>query len=205
MQPPSLDAIASERWLDRFQGSWLHEEIGQRMQDRLQWMRQVPAQWLDWWPLHGGLQTHARVRERYPQARVYLHERSPARHAQAIEALQASWWQRVRGRDPLMSQTAPAGAMDMLWANMSLHLVADPLALLQAWHQTLAVDGFVMFSCLGPDTLRELQTLYQRRGWPPASHDFTDMHDWGDMLVGMRSWCRMCGRWRGPMTRGDWR
>jgi malonyl-CoA O-methyltransferase len=20
-------------------------------------------------------------------------------------------------------------------------------------------------------------------GWPPASHEFTDMHDWGDMLV----------------------
>ena len=40
-----------------------------------------------------------------------------------------------------------------------------------------------MFSCLGPDTLRELRGLYRALGWPPPAHDFTDMHDWGDMLV----------------------
>ena len=40
-----------------------------------------------------------------------------------------------------------------------------------------------MFSCLGPDTLRELAEVYQANGWSPASHAFTDMHDWGDMLV----------------------
>ena len=71
----------------------------------------------------------------------------------------------------------------MLWANMALHTSDDPSALLQKWHQLLAVDGFLMFSCLGPDTLRELALLYQSQGWPPASHAFTDMHDWGDMLV----------------------
>jgi len=41
-----------------------------------------------------------------------------------------------------------------------------------------------MFSCLGPDTLKELQTLYKTLGWPAPAHEFTDMHDWGDMLVG---------------------
>jgi len=45
------------------------------------------------------------------------------------------------------------------------------------------VDGFVMFSALGPDTLRELRPLYQAMGWPPPAHEFTDMHDWGDLLV----------------------
>ena len=40
-----------------------------------------------------------------------------------------------------------------------------------------------MFSCLGPDTLRELRGSIRARGWPPAGHEFTDMHDWGDMLV----------------------
>jgi len=51
------------------------------------------------------------------------------------------------------------------------------------WQQALAVDGYVMFSCLGPDTLRELRALYAELGWPPPSHAFTDMHDWGDMLI----------------------
>jgi malonyl-CoA O-methyltransferase len=40
-----------------------------------------------------------------------------------------------------------------------------------------------MFSCLGPDTVRELRALYGALGWPAPSHDYTDMHDWGDMLV----------------------
>jgi malonyl-CoA O-methyltransferase len=40
-----------------------------------------------------------------------------------------------------------------------------------------------MFSCLGPDTLKELRALYAALGWRPPGHEFTDMHDWGDMLV----------------------
>ena len=77
----------------------------------------------------------------------------------------------------------PPASVDMLWANMALHESADPQALLAQWHQALKVDGFLMFSCLGPDTARELRALYARLGWPPAGHELTDMHDWGDMLV----------------------
>jgi malonyl-CoA O-methyltransferase len=40
-----------------------------------------------------------------------------------------------------------------------------------------------MFSCFGPDTLRELRALYAEQGWPPPVQDFTDMHDWGDQLA----------------------
>jgi malonyl-CoA O-methyltransferase len=71
----------------------------------------------------------------------------------------------------------------MLWANMALHMASDPFSLLQRWNRVLKPNGFVMFSCFGPDTLRELRGLYQRMGWPEPAHEFTDMHDWGDMLV----------------------
>jgi malonyl-CoA O-methyltransferase len=71
----------------------------------------------------------------------------------------------------------------MLWANMALHMAADPQALIREWHSHLAVDGFVMFSCFGPDTLRELRRVFDGAGWPQPHHQFTDMHDWGDMLV----------------------
>ena len=73
--------------------------------------------------------------------------------------------------------------MDMLWANMALHNAADPQALLAQWREALAVNGFLMFSALGPDTLRELDALYRTLGWPAPAHQFTDMHDWGDMLI----------------------
>jgi malonyl-CoA O-methyltransferase len=71
----------------------------------------------------------------------------------------------------------------MLWANMALHTAPDPQALIAEWHRLIAVGGFAMFSCLGPDTLRELRAVYAQAGWPASGHEFTDMHDWGDMLV----------------------
>lgn len=153
------------------------------MQARLQWMRASPQTWLDWMPLHGGVATHRRVRDHYPHAQVYLHEADAHLHAKAVAQLKGPWWQRLLGQDLLQTSPAPAGQMQMLWANMVLHWSPDPMALLQQWQQALAVDGFVMFSCLGPDTLRELADLYRAHGWPAPSHDHTDMHDWGDMLV----------------------
>jgi malonyl-CoA O-methyltransferase len=71
----------------------------------------------------------------------------------------------------------------LIWSNMMLHAVVDPVALIGRWHAALRVDGFVMFSCLGPGTLRELRTLYASLGWPPPTPGFIDMHDLGDMLV----------------------
>jgi malonyl-CoA O-methyltransferase len=77
----------------------------------------------------------------------------------------------------------PDGASQMLWANMALHMSADPQGLMAQWHRALAVDGFLMFSCLGPDSLQELRSLYHSAGWSAPAHEFTDMHDWGDMLA----------------------
>jgi malonyl-CoA O-methyltransferase len=153
------------------------------MEDRLQWIRLQPTSWVDWSPVSGGLQTHAKLRARYPQAQCHVVETSPPREQLARQALQAPLWKRWLQRDALSFGAPTAGSADMLWANMALHNHANPQALLQQWHQLLAVDGFLMFSCLGPDTLRELAEVYQAQGWPPASHAFTDMHDWGDMLV----------------------
>jgi malonyl-CoA O-methyltransferase len=51
------------------------------------------------------------------------------------------------------------------------------------WHALLDVDGVAVFSCLGPDTLRELRALYAASGWPAPTPTFIDMHDLGDMLV----------------------
>lgn len=183
-RPPTIDPAAAARWHARAPASspWLHEEVGRRMQERLQWIKREPAAWLDWEPVRGGLQAHAAVAGRYPGARRFVVEDAPARRQVAKQHLDKPWWQRLRGSQPALA--APAdGGVQMLWANMALHLVADPQALIARWHRALAVDGFLMFSCLGPDTVRELRALYAALGWPPASHDYTDMHDWGDMLV----------------------
>jgi malonyl-CoA O-methyltransferase len=184
-RPPTIDPVAAARWERAAPAAspWLHEEVGQRMAERLQWIKRDPQAWADWEPVRGGLEAHALVAQRYPQARAWVVEPQPGRAAVAKERLGRPWWKRIGGGGAVEIGPVPAAGVQMLWSNMELHMAADPAALLKDWHAALAVDGFLMFSCLGPDTLRELRALYAALGWPPATHDFTDMHDWGDMLV----------------------
>ncbi len=183
--PPTISPTAAARWAARqpAQSAWLHEEVARRMEQRLQWMTLQPAHWLHWEPLQGGLQGHERVAQRYPGAQSYIVQ-AHAAHAQATaRTIVPPWWKPARWRGPVPQFALPQQPVQMLWANMALHMAADPQALIARWHDLLEPQGFLMFSCLGPDTLRELRALYAAQGWPPASHAFTDMHDWGDMLV----------------------
>ena len=96
--------------------------------------------------------------------------------------LMPKWWSPERWLQPL-GFGLPSAPVEMVWANMALHMAADPQAMIRQWHDALAVDGYLMFSCLGPDTLQEVRQVYAHAGWPAPHHQFTDMHDWGDMLV----------------------
>ena len=191
--PPSIDPLAAARWSAWRPGAadageaaspWLHEEVGRRMAERLEWIRAQPLTWVDWHPLRGGLEAHRRVAARYPKARCWVVEAHPSRLAVARSVLEPAWWHldRWRGLAPTFGDP-PAGQAQLLWSNMGLHVASDPRAWIEAWHRSLAVDGFLMFSCLGPDTLRTLADVYRAQGWAPPQHAFTDMHDWGDMLV----------------------
>jgi malonyl-CoA O-methyltransferase len=163
---------------------WLHEEVASRMRDRLQWIKLQPMAWAHWGAVRGGLQNHQELVKNYPNSRCFVVESQSIRAQAAIESIAIPWWHPAGwfGKATRFEAPTPA-SVDMLWANMALHEAADPQALLASWHRALTVGGFLMFSCLGPDTAVELRELYQQLGWPPAGHDLTDMHDWGDMLV----------------------
>jgi malonyl-CoA O-methyltransferase len=182
-RPPTIDPAAAQRWERAAppRSPWLHEEVGRRMEERLQWIKLQPAAWGDWEPVRGGMEAHAMVQRRYPRVPCLVHEPQPARARHALSQL-AGPWRRVTGAAPRVGPL-PDASVQMLWANMALHMSADPQALIAQWHRAVATDGFLMFSCLGPDSLRELRAAWRALGWPPPAHEFTDMHDWGDMLV----------------------
>lgn len=185
-RPPTIDPIATARWHAAAPAlsPWLHEEVARRMEERLQWIRQPPQAWCHWDAVRGGLQAHMLVSDRYPKARCQVYESAAHCLPVAREVLTRSWWSPSRWSAAGVAFGVPAdGSMQMLWANMALHTAADPQSLIAQWHRALAVGGYLMFSCLGPDTLRELHAVYSGLGWPPAGPVFTDMHDWGDMLV----------------------
>ncbi len=186
--PPTLDQMAAQRWLQRAPAAspWLHEEVGQRMAQRLDWIKLKPSHWLDWAPVRGGLQAHRAVAQALAASQSLIWEPVERHRTEALRALRPPWWslaRRWRGRDQMLEQQPPVGAAQMLWSNMLLHQHPEPRQLIAQWHNALQPDGYLMFSCLGPDTLHELTALYQRLGWGPCAAQFTDMHDWGDMLV----------------------
>ena len=154
------------------------------MLDRLQWIKLQPQTWAHWGAVRGGLKNHQKLIKKHPKSECFVAEAQQIRAQAAIKNIANKWWQPARWFSPVTHfEPPPPARIDMLWANMALHESDDPQALLAQWHTDLKVGGFLMFSCLGPDTAIELRALYQQLGWPPAGHDLTDMHDWGDMLV----------------------
>ena len=184
--PPTIDSPAARRWQQSAPAAspWLHEEVAKRMQERLQWIVKPPEQWCDWEAVRGGLEAHELLRQQFAQSACYVYEPVEARLQLAKEKLGSKWWQPARwsGSAPRFEEPADA-SLDMLWSNMLLHNAADPQALIERWQRVLRADGYLMFSCFGPDTVQQLHRLYSALGWPVPGHSFTDMHDWGDMLV----------------------
>jgi malonyl-CoA O-methyltransferase len=196
-ESPPLDANAAHRWqaLSQTQAlergaPWLHEEVGQRMRERLAWIKREPASWVNWRALPGGAAVHQQIMAQYPKSELFL---APVgiESAQSATKLVAneSFLQKLQNKfkrrmaSHPATQPVPDGAAQMVWANMCLHTEPDPAATVKEWHRMLAVDGYLMFSCLGPDTARELRDVYAACDFGPAAHPLTDMHDWGDLLV----------------------
>ena len=179
----ALDAIV-RRMGRSAEPPWLHGEVARRMAERLGLVRLQPAELVDWWSFNGA--GGALLRQAYPRARIlHVEPLHAVRERTRAAATKRRWLPRLGAAahawcDP---QQVPAGSGGLLWANMMLHLSADPLVTLSAWHRALAVDGFLMFSTLGPGTLQGLRRLYAQLGWPSPHAPFVDMHDLGDMLV----------------------
>ena len=182
-----LDAAGAARALRRTslatEPPWLHAEIARRLGERLAPMRIQPTRIVDWWARNGA--GGPVLRAAYPRAEQLSVEPGALADAERVEPRRL-WWPLSRTPGARPSDQWPderIGRAQIVWANMALHLVVDPPALLTRWHRLLDVEGLAVFSCLGPGTLRELRELYAQCGWPAPTPGYIDMHDLGDMLV----------------------
>jgi len=184
-----VDAIAARAALARIGRSsalpWLHGEVARRLVGRLAPIRLQPRRIVEWWPGPGGGDDV--VRAAYPQAERVAVEPDARWAARRRAAQRRPWWRSRGDRGATVleesADDSTIGRAQLVWANMALHLVVDPPALIARWLRLLDVEGVVVFSCLGPGTLRELRELYAANGWPTPTPGFIDMHDLGDMLV----------------------
>ena len=175
---PRVDPRAARRRFERAAAGYagasrLEEEIGARMLERLDYVRLDPRRILD--AGSGPGREAAKLARRYRKAGLVRLDYSLAMLRQG-----RGWFDRKAPvcADLARLPFAPA-AFDFVWSNMALHWAPDPLEWLRELARVLAPEGLVMFSTLGPDTLRELREA----AGPGRVHEFVDMHDLGDMLV----------------------
>jgi malonyl-CoA O-methyltransferase len=158
----------------------LAREVGSRMATRLDYVRISPKRIADI-----GCATGDGIRElqrRYPEALPLAIDF--ARPMLMAVRSRVPLMQRIRGRLPrpvnadARALPLAAGSLDLVWSNLVLHWLDDPLPAFRELHRTLAVGGLLTFAMLGPDTLKEL-----RAAGATALRRFPDMHDVGDMLA----------------------
>lgn len=152
------------------------------MAERLAYIKLQPQRVLDASPALGA--SGELLRRAYPDAALLWHESDPVLAARVAQGRQRNWWQKLRGAPSGQVLDLPARPeVDLLWSNMALHTGADLPGMLAAWQASIAVGGFVMFSCLGPDSFVELRPIYARNAWGPPAPEWWDMHDIGDLVL----------------------
>jgi malonyl-CoA O-methyltransferase len=198
--PPSLPIVSAHvtrqfaRRGDLADAQFLYGEVAQRMLGRLQYILVKPKQLLD-----AGCGAGAcidQLRDRFPEAAyIGLDRCEPllalAREKYSPRGLSSFVRKLARNTAPsttfvnadlAMTGLAPE-SLDLVWSNMALHWHPEPHAVLAEWRRILRVDGLVMFSCLGPGTLRELRDALTVAACHTATPSFVDMHDFGDLLI----------------------
>lgn len=205
---PAYDSRRLRRIFDRRAATFgevafLPREIAQRMRERLDFIKVIPASVLDAGCGEG--EDIPALRERFPEAPVFGTDLSRGMLARASQHdsgdtswrrfLPASLGKALGARGPRFAQADfsalpfAAGAFEFVWSNLALHWHSRPDLVFPEWQRVLKVNGLLMFSTFGPDSLKELRGAYAEveaaHGVPSRKHviDFVDMHDLGDMLV----------------------
>lgn len=165
----------------------LQREVGSRMLERLDYVKIEPRRVLDV-GCGTGISLTA-LSERYPKSKVIGADASEAMLRTGRTQRSGLRWLLPflrSSRSSLVSADAlalpfTAGSLGLVWSNLMLHWLDDPLPAFHEIYRALDVGGLLMFSTFGPDTLKELRTSFSD-GYAHTQR-FADMHDYGDMLL----------------------
>ncbi len=164
----------------------LQREVCARMLERLEYIKLQPERILD-----AGSGTGwgtRRLVQKYPSAQMIALDIAGGM-LQAARG-HSGWWQKLFGGTGQMQVCADmealplaANSLEMVWSNLAVQWCNDLPATFAELHRALKVDGMLMFSTFGPDTLKELRRAFNGVDRHNHLNRFTDMHDIGDMLV----------------------
>ena len=163
----------------------LQREVGRRLCEHLDPIAVEPRRIVDL-GCGTGLAFEA-LGKRFPNAQVIGIDFSTAMLERA--RARTGWWQRRFGAGAPRLVCADAerlplahGSVDFVFSNLALHW-SRPEGVFAEAARVLPAGGLIMFSTLGPDTLKELRAAFDGIDAASHVHGFIDMHDLGDALV----------------------
>ncbi len=180
----SIDAPFARRAFERASTTYdaaavLQGEVRELLLERLELTALEPRVILD---AGAGTGVASRaLKRRYPKARVLAVD--SARAMLRAAGARASWFRPVARvcADAARLPLADA-SVDLVFSNFLLPW-SDPERAFAEFRRVLAPRGFLTFTTLGPDTLKELRAAWASVDSSPRVHPFLDMHDLGDALV----------------------
>lgn len=158
----------------------MQKEVGQRMLDRLDYIRIQPVSILD---LGCGPGEFSRaLAKRYNKAQVVSLDLAPG----MLNAAKSQ--KRWRQKQSFVCADAEAlpfatNSFDFIFSNMVIHWANDINKIIHEIHRVLKPGGMLLFSTLGQDTLYELRNSWQHVDAQTHVHNFIDMHNLGDALL----------------------
>ncbi len=164
----------------------LQREVCERMLERLDYVRLQPARILD---VGCGTGWGSRqLARRYPAA--HLLAMDMALGMLHVARGQSGWWSKLFRSckqayvcADVEALPLAANSMDLVWSNLTLQWCNDLGATFRQLQRMVNVNGLLLFSTFGPDTLKELRSAFQGVDGHSHVNRFIDMHDIGDMLV----------------------
>lgn len=158
----------------------LQREVGQRLMERLELMRLVPKVVVDI-GCGTGVSTVALLKK-YRKAQIIGLDIAPNMLAMARK--RTPWLRKLHCvcGDAEVLPLADASC-DLLFSNLTVQWCEDLDRTFREFRRVLKPGGLLLFSTLGPDTLKELRQSWQAVDRYNHVNAFTDMHDIGDVLV----------------------
>jgi malonyl-CoA O-methyltransferase len=180
--------------------AWLPRQVAGALMEHLLPVRMLPKRILD---VGAGTGICARLlSDQYRSARVISVDCATA--ALRVARAHAPRWFSKHAYACGDAESLPVvdASIDLLVSSLMLPSYPSTDAVLAEFHRVLRPGGLLMFSSLGPDTLRELRDAWMAVDRHVHVHAFVDMHDLGDALLraGLRDVVmdteRVTGRYR---------
>jgi len=182
-QPSAVDKIALRRHFGRAAADYegtavLQDRVGQNLLERLDFLRCSPEWMLDL-GAGTGLQSR-RLNARFPKACLIALDIA---RPMLLEARRRKGWRQRQLFCQGDAEALPlrSASVDLVYANLCLQWSALHRSLAEI-ARVLRPGGLLLFTTLGPDTLKELRQSFASVDDQPHVHPFLDMHEVGDTL-----------------------